>query len=353
MEKFREIIGKIDAYLSDNAAKPNGLDIILTGDFNFPANIVEWIPSDNGLKPNRKSGTCDEKIAFGMLNDLANQFNMEQLVDRPTRGTATLDLVFSNIPELFSSCSTISLAKVSDHDLIHFSVENSNIHQLPSQNAANQPEITKFNFLRANVPRVTQSLESTNWNIINANTLENANKLFVDAITQAASISGVPKYPNAQPGLPRLQGEKQLISAKIKLDKKLANPRLRHTDRDRLTEEVGEVNKNILNLHIQEQARKENRIISQIKQNPKAFYKYANSKRKTKEKIGPLKPQGYTDFVKEPQEIAELLGLQYKSVFQPKCQDISHINFPLRNCPPISDVTLTREIESKPQKKSA
>ena len=205
LEKFREIIGKIDAYLSDNAAKPNGLDIILTGDFNFPANIVEWIPTDNGLKPNRKSGTCDEKIAFGMLNDLANQFNMEQLVDRPTRGTATLDLVFSNIPELFSSCSTISLAKVSDHDLIHFSVENSNIHQLPSQNAANQPEITKFNFLRANVPRVTQSLESTNWNIINANTLENANKLFVDAITQAASISGVPKYPNAQPGLPRLQ----------------------------------------------------------------------------------------------------------------------------------------------------
>jgi len=49
LEKFREIIGKIDAYLSDNAAKPNGLDIILTGDFNFPANIVEWIPTDNGL----------------------------------------------------------------------------------------------------------------------------------------------------------------------------------------------------------------------------------------------------------------------------------------------------------------
>ena len=58
-------------------------------------------------------------------------------------------------------------------------------------------------------------------------------------------------------------------------------------------------------------------IAGEIKLNPKKFYKYANSFRKTKTKIGPLKTikDNKPFFESGPAKMAEMLSAQYESVF--------------------------------------
>lgn len=60
--------------------------------------------------------------------------------------------------------------------------------------------------------------------------------------------------------------------------------------------------------------RKESQAVSHIKTNPKYFYKYAGSKSKVKAEVGPLKDE-QDRLIREPEEIAELLRLQYEKVF--------------------------------------
>ena len=50
------------------------------------------------------------------LIDIMHDHYMEQLIQFPTRGDNTLDLILSNRPGLISDCS--SPAKLSDHDVI-------------------------------------------------------------------------------------------------------------------------------------------------------------------------------------------------------------------------------------------
>ena len=49
------------------------MDIILTGDFNFPNDTVEWITSEDGLLPIQKLGTNDSKAVFNALLDSTRQ----------------------------------------------------------------------------------------------------------------------------------------------------------------------------------------------------------------------------------------------------------------------------------------
>ena len=57
----------------------------------------------------------------------------------------------------------------------------------------------------------------------------------------------------------------------------------------------------------------ESKVISQIKTNPKAFYSYANSKRKSPRSLGPLKFQGKEH--SQDLDMANILTDQCSSVF--------------------------------------
>lgn len=61
-------------------------------------------------------------------------------------------------------------------------------------------------------------------------------------------------------------------------------------------------------------SRKEIQAVSCIKTNPKYFYKYATNQSKVRVEVGPLKDlDGHTTDV--PEEIVEILRLQYEGVF--------------------------------------
>ena len=65
-----------------------------------------------------------------------------------------------------------------------------------------------------------------------------------------------------------------------------------------------------------------------LEEDPQYFFKYANSKRKTQTKIGPLQTtsKGITKLESGHKEMAEILSSQYQSVFtKPKIEKIKKV----------------------------
>ena len=61
----------------------------MLGDFNFPSHVVDWVRSEEGIFPFAKDGVTDEKIGFGLMADMCEEFNLEQLVDKKTWNNIT------------------------------------------------------------------------------------------------------------------------------------------------------------------------------------------------------------------------------------------------------------------------
>ena len=85
----------------------NSKHIILGGDFNLPH--INW--ADKSVTPS----SPNTAISTSCL-ELIDNHNLEQLVDKPTRGGNILDLCLTNQPNLVN---TVSLSPgISDHDIV-------------------------------------------------------------------------------------------------------------------------------------------------------------------------------------------------------------------------------------------
>ena len=91
LDKFREVLNKIETYLTNNLELNKNLDTILAGDFNFPPRIVNWVSSDEGLFADYIEGESDEKHGFQLLLDLTNEYSLDEIVNKPTRESNILD----------------------------------------------------------------------------------------------------------------------------------------------------------------------------------------------------------------------------------------------------------------------
>ena len=92
---FCEVLGKVREYFTELKREKPDFKILLAGDFNFPKEIVEWISTDDGLIGDAKEGNTPLKEAYRQLNNLSVDFDLEQIVSKPTRKTAILDLIFT------------------------------------------------------------------------------------------------------------------------------------------------------------------------------------------------------------------------------------------------------------------
>ena len=93
---FKPLMNKIEEVLN-TVEKPDPT-IIWTGDFNFP--FVQWKECLSGgctwdFNTNTNA-TADEREQFRCVMNICSNFNLIQIIDKPTRGNNTLDLVFTN-----------------------------------------------------------------------------------------------------------------------------------------------------------------------------------------------------------------------------------------------------------------
>ena len=118
MEKYKEIMRKAEEYLRKLKTERPEYKVVLAGDFNFPSRIVKWVRTENGVIGNAEEGNDRQKIAYGILSELAVEFEMEQMVDKPTRERNVLDLIYTDIPEVFTVPTVEVMRPISDHNLI-------------------------------------------------------------------------------------------------------------------------------------------------------------------------------------------------------------------------------------------
>ena len=121
------------------------------------------------------------------------------------------------------------------------------------------------------------------------------------------------------------------------LDKLLLNDSLCDPVRRRYTARIHTINKEIEDIHGRDKLKQERKAVDEIDSNPSYFFKYANSTRKTRSRIGPLKSgMHYTSGEKE---MADILSRQYHSIFT-KPTDMPY-HFKQTDCLPIHNITIS------------
>ena len=132
----------------------------------------------------------------------------------------------------------------------------------------------------------------------------------------------------------------KLNKERLKLDKLLASNLITNLVRDRFTRRIHIINKEIEDVYEKEKRRIEEKAIDDLAGDLKAFYNYANSFRKSKIRVGPLKSGG--SYHSGEREMANILSRQYKSVFSVP-SDGSYSFKKQIECRLIQDIVLTAE----------
>ena len=137
--------------------------ILLGRNFNMPG--VDW---SEGRVP---TGTPHRKQARLLLETM-QELNLTQVVDIPTRGTNTLDLLFTDVPSLISKIH--SAPGLSDHDTIlvdhklKATINKKAAREVPLFNKADWPSLREkvrllaLDYINANPPENRRSL-TNNW----------------------------------------------------------------------------------------------------------------------------------------------------------------------------------------------
>ena len=92
LTEFTEILDLAEEHISSSKSS----HYVLTGDFNFPPEIVTWSETCSELIPlPTPCRTADAKKQLQLLLEMADKHYMHQVVDVPTGEANTLDLLFT------------------------------------------------------------------------------------------------------------------------------------------------------------------------------------------------------------------------------------------------------------------
>ncbi len=138
--KARRFCSHISSVISDK------IPFLLLGDFNMPS--IDW---NRSCVVNRGPDSLESQFL-----QLSLEQRLSQLVNEPTRGDNTLDLVFSTEPYLVSSISVDVPLGGSDHRSVQFSSELS-IH------SGHCHFSKRYNFRKADFQAIAQALDHVDW----------------------------------------------------------------------------------------------------------------------------------------------------------------------------------------------
>ena len=151
LEEFEALMDFIETSVTTHPSS----HLILTGDFNFPKELVSWIESDEGVVPiPTHYRSFNQKMQLQKLLTFTDLYYMHQIINIPTRDGPpenTLDLLFTNTPEMLHSIESVDMIGISDHKLINlgteFTIAKENETTLPQPKSG----ISGYNFERANI----------------------------------------------------------------------------------------------------------------------------------------------------------------------------------------------------------
>ena len=118
--------------------------VLLGGDFNL--GHIDWsVPYVLPGKP--------DSAQHHQLINIINDLSLEQIVDKPTRGERTLDLILTNTPSLFNGIKTLPPVGNADHDIVFTECETS-LKRIKKQSR------TIFKYTKANWENIKSDIKS-------------------------------------------------------------------------------------------------------------------------------------------------------------------------------------------------
>ena len=318
-DKFYPALGEAEQYLKKLSASGN---IILLGDFNFP--FLKWKEVEGCVIHSVVSGgTRDEQNQAQALLNLADSFFLSQVITEPTRIKNTIDLVFTNNPDLLSN---INIQKVSNHLSDHNEIVanlNCEIPEVSSEKFARQTSrLTSLNFWSEKADWISMNsyLSSINWSqSITSETTVTTDINFLSEELSKASENFIPnKRSKLCHQIPR---DRKILMRRNKFLKRKLLTQHKEKYVDNIQQEILENQTKLLKSHEAERLANEIKVTIGIKNNSKLFYSYAKRFLKKQEKIGPLKDD-LGNMVSDPLKMSEIIKEQYEKSFSKKKNQI-------------------------------
>jgi Reverse transcriptase (RNA-dependent DNA polymerase)/Endonuclease-reverse transcriptase len=263
-----------------------GANTVLLGDFNLPG--IDW-----------DSGTARGPGAELVLEACSDKF-LEQLVTFPTHLKGNiLDLILTNVPELFVDISSEGRLGTSDHYILKAEME------VGSPVSANQTLVR--NWWKADWAAMKAELSAEDWNAVDQQTATEAWDTFkqrLDALVE----KHVPLKPRGRPGRPPWMTRDILrtVRRKRRMWKKESGRNV--------SAEYKNVEKQVRNMIRHAKRNLERKLATENNGNSKPFYAYLKSKTKSRMPVGPLKDNN-GNAVTDKKKMAEMLNSYFSSVF--------------------------------------
>ena len=262
---------------------------VMIGDFNFPD--IDWSAGSAGAKGRE-------------FYDATVEMFMQQHVEEPTHKSGNiLDLVLCDQEGMIKEVKGEGRVGKSDHDVISFTVcvrpEKSTISRMT------------MNFRKAKFEDMRGQMRAVNWRETlrdkDANEIWNSIRGRLERLMAECIPMRRTKAKDSPLWFDR--DMKKTIEKKKEAWKKWKRTGGRREEEE-YRKRVNETKKKVRN----KKNALERKVIQSRKTNPKSFYAYINSAKKTRGKIGPLKNEN-GELVTEPKRQAQMLNEFYASVF--------------------------------------
>ena len=281
----------------------NPSHILITGDFNYPE--IDWSDYHSNTSNDHRSQIFLNKIQDMFLYQHVTEFTRYREGQNPN----LLDLILTNEEGMVNDIQYVPPLGKSDHVCLVF---NTNLYAETKVN--NKP---KYAYHRGNYQKINTNLKLIDWE----NRLENINTehswtLFEEVMSQEME-ENIPKS--------RTKKRKPYINkqAEKKMKKKYYLwKRFKETNLGRDHEEYKKERNSLRDLTRKLQKEFEKDLIKKLNKDPKAFWRYANSKIKTRSKISHLTKEDGS-LTQTYEEQAQVLNMFFSSVFTE--EDLSQI----------------------------
>ena len=305
---------------------PTGFKVIISGDFNFPS--INW---DEGIVRPGSSG--DTAKSADKLLKFVNDSLMNQYIRNATRGSNILDLFFCTDPFLVNSVSITSTA-LSDHNMIEviMPLTSSSNGSEPNQNIYDG--FQSLDFSQADFDQLNDQFSRIDWDSEFQLSTVQDNPIIFTSIMLSTCEALVPKR-SIRTGKPRklrsLRRKRRRVNKRLEHLKTICgNPDHIASLERKIAILTFDINQEIQN----DLDRREAKVISKLKDNPKVFYGYAKKHSTIRNEITMLKTD--SGYITDKKSVAEIFQRQFSSVFSdPAAPGIEDPHFIVPNTVPI------------------
>ena len=320
-EDFCIILDKVEEMFS-GMKNPNP-NIILTGDFNFP--FIRWksnsLDSFNGCMSEYDVNTntaADEKSQFERLIKLADQYNLIQTIEGPTREengkSSTLDLIYTNDIGNFREIG-IYKSSMSDHHSIEITTGYATKFKRNEISNSNDSILRNLNFYSENInwKYVNDRIKEVIWPKMKENkTMLELFNIFMKLLINICEET-IPKRNRKGKNAFRIPKIRKKLLGRMKKIKKDYRKAISKEKKEELSIKIRQVEEQLIEERKTEKKENERKIIDKIKTNPKVLYSYVRRENSKKDDIGPFK-EG-ENYIYDNTEICMKLVQQYKNQF--------------------------------------